>query len=58
MLNPPSTAALESALNDFDPQVRRDALAELARGVLPTATATPAVNLHCHTFFSFNAYGH
>lgn len=39
-----------------------DALAELvdlvARGQIDVATEASVVNLHCHTFFSFNAYGY
>ena len=47
----------EAALDDFDPAVRRRALEQIC------ATATwpetrDAVNLHCHTFFSYNAYGY
>jgi hypothetical protein len=39
-----------------------NALAELVaradRGEAPCASERDVVNLHCHTFFSFNAYGH
>jgi hypothetical protein len=53
---------LQDQLNDFNPQVRGAALAALldgaGRGDVPIAPEVPAVNLHCHTFFSFNAYGH
>jgi len=48
---------LESRLNNFDPAIRAEALDDLLAGAtlaLPTETA----NLHCHTFYSFNAYGH
>jgi len=53
---------LEHALDDFDRSVRRRALerlVELARkhNLLP-ATPRPIVNLHVHTFFSYNAYGY
>ncbi|MFN8472589.1 MAG: hypothetical protein U0822_10395 [Anaerolineae bacterium] len=35
------------------------ALAELKReGDLPVAPETDVVNMHCHSFFSFNAYGY
>jgi hypothetical protein len=47
----------ESRLNAFDPAIRAEALDDLLAGAtlaLPTETA----NLHCHTFYSFNAYGH
>ncbi|HOV72533.1 MAG TPA: hypothetical protein PK967_01065 [Candidatus Hydrogenedentes bacterium] len=55
-----SIAALERRLNDFDARVRRAALEELAS--LEEDLAAPpfsrAVNLHCHTFYSFNGYGY
>ncbi len=53
---------LQLALNSFDLDTRRAALAELAaraeRGEFGQAEEHPIVNMHCHTFFSFNAYGH
>jgi hypothetical protein len=53
---------LEIALNDFDPKVRADALAELValaqRDEVPLEPERPIANMHCHTFFSFNAYGY
>jgi hypothetical protein len=56
------TAHLESELNDFHPEVRRRALAELlamvARGEVPLAPEADLANMHCHTFFSYNAYGY
>lgn len=53
---------LETKLNDFDRPVRTKALSELLalaqqRAVLLESEAE-AANMHCHTFFSFNAYGH
>jgi hypothetical protein len=55
-------AKLETKLNDFDPTVRAEALAELAalmqRGKVELPSETEVVNMHCHTFFSFNAFGH
>ncbi len=53
---------LETQLNDFDPAVRTRALQSLAE-LVQTGTVTlpivkEIVNLHCHTFFSFNAYGY
>jgi len=55
-------AGLESELNDFDPLVRARALAELLteaeREEIPLEAEIEAANMHCHTFFSFNAYGH
>ncbi|MBE0689175.1 MAG: hypothetical protein IH587_03520, partial [Anaerolineae bacterium] len=54
--------ALEAQLNDFAPQVRSAALAELValseQGDIPLEPEKPIANLHCHTFFSFNAYGY
>ena len=53
---------LESKLDSFDPGEREKALAELCEKVragqidLPEAGAD--VNLHCHTFFSYNTYGY
>ncbi len=53
---------LQLALNSFDLDTRRAALAELVaraeRGEFGQADQHPIVNMHCHTFFSFNAYGH
>ena len=53
---------LEAKLNDFDPAVRAQALAELVsltqRGAVPLEPEVEVANMHCHTFFSFNAYGH
>ena len=55
-------ASLESELNDFDPLVRARALAELIslaeREVIPLKPEAEVANMHCHTFFSFNAHGH
>ncbi|MCU0507462.1 MAG: hypothetical protein MUC34_03510 [Anaerolineae bacterium] len=55
-------AGLESRLNSFDPEERRAALSGLAgllaRGEIAAASDCGAVNMHCHTFFSYNAYGH
>jgi hypothetical protein len=53
---------LQQALNSFDLDTRRAALAEAVaraeRGEVAPAAEQPIVNMHCHTFFSFNAYGH
>jgi hypothetical protein len=54
---------LEGMLTDFDPALRLKALRELAGGSEARAQAggvrhDGVVNMHCHTFFSFNAYGH
>ena len=52
---------LEAKLNDFAPAVRADALAELValaqQGAVQLEPETDLANMHCHTFFSFNAYG-
>ena len=53
---------LEQRLDDFDPARRRQALDELA-GMIRARTvaaepATDKVNLHAHTFFSYNSYGY
>ncbi|NLE44769.1 MAG: hypothetical protein GX620_08610 [Chloroflexi bacterium] len=57
-------AELEARLDDFDADVRANALSELAQFVesghlkLAPAGSSGVVNMHCHTFFSFNAYGY
>lgn len=55
-------AELEESLRDFDPAVRARALSELAglarRGEVPLEPEVEVANMHCHTFFSYNAYGH
>lgn len=53
---------LETQLNDFDPAERADALKALLaaaqRGEVALASEKAVANMHCHTFFSFNAYGY
>jgi hypothetical protein len=53
---------LENSLNSFDLTTRSAALAELVAlaeaGKVQCEAEQPVVNMHCHTFFSFNAYGH
>ncbi|MEN8097919.1 MAG: hypothetical protein ABFQ89_02480 [Chloroflexota bacterium] len=53
---------LERNLNHFDATVRANALAELValaqQDMVSLAPETDVANMHCHTFFSFNAYGH
>lgn len=55
-------AELEARLNDFDPQVRLAALQELAAlansGAISLPQEAEVANMHCHTFYSFNAYGY
>jgi hypothetical protein len=57
-----ATARLEAELDSFDPAVRQAALdgllARARQGPAPVATHAVLVNMHCHTFFSFNALGH
>jgi hypothetical protein len=52
---------LEEQLNHFDAAVRAEALDELqqlaASGRISFPVERPFANLHCHSFFSFNAYG-
>ncbi|CAG1011302.1 hypothetical protein ANAEL_04143 [Anaerolineales bacterium] len=49
---------LESQLNDFSPQKRAEALEALIAADVQLPAQQEVVNLHCHTFFSFNAYGY
>src|SRR5215467_7284777 len=55
-------AGLEADLNNFDPVIRASALRELdelaRRGEIALEPERDVANMHCHTFFSFNAYGH
>jgi hypothetical protein len=53
---------LEQQLDSFDAAQRKDALAKLwdlaKAGKIEFAKTTTDVNLHAHTFFSYNAYGY
>ena len=53
---------LEQKLDSFDADERKAALAALCEQVRAGETELPEpgkdVNLHCHTFFSYNAYGY
>jgi hypothetical protein len=55
-------ATLETKLNDFNPNVRSEALQELLalaeQGIIELPPSTEVTNMHCHTFFSFNGYGY
>jgi len=53
---------LECRLDSFDPAERKQALLLLCEKVDASEISLPepgtAVNLHCHTFFSYNTYGY
>ena len=53
---------LEQQLDSFDAAQRKDALAKLwnlaQSGQVALARPGTDVNLHAHTFFSYNAYGY
>ena len=53
---------LEQQLDDFNPAHRHEALTALAAAAHAGKAAVPtpgdAVNIHAHTFFSYNAYGY
>jgi hypothetical protein len=51
---------LVQELGSFEADTRRQALEALARRSRsgPPPDVRPEVNLHCHTFFSYNAYGY
>jgi hypothetical protein len=53
---------LEHELDSFDPDKRKNALLALSEkveaGQINLPVAGTDVNLHCHTFFSYNTYGY
>jgi len=55
-------ASLEAQLDSFDPQQRQAALSDLAAlaasGSISLPPAGRDLNLHSHTFFSYNGYGY
>lgn len=51
-------ADLETQLNDFSIAKRIEALDSLVASETQLPAEQEVVNLHCHTFFSFNAYGY
>jgi hypothetical protein len=57
-----SVSDLVTQLNDFSPAARAQALSQLValtqQGKIPMEAEREVANLHCHTFFSFNAYGY
>ncbi len=58
----PPISNLRTQLNDFDPDRRRQALLELIglaeQGAIALPEPAEVANMHCHTFFSFNAFGY
>lgn len=52
-----SQQRLEQELNSFDPETRESALRRLVELGLPEPEATDNVNMHFHSFFSYNAEG-
>ncbi|HXV97473.1 MAG TPA: hypothetical protein VEC93_03555, partial [Anaerolineae bacterium] len=62
MPNNEKISKLETKLNDFNPNIRSEALQELLalakQGVIELPPSTEVANMHCHTFFSFNGYGY
>ena len=56
------TEELERKLDSFDPNERKRALTALCEkveaGEIGLPKAGTDVNLHCHTFFSYNSYGY
>jgi len=52
----------EQNLNSFDSTLRLEALTELntltQAGEIQLPTEQDAANMHCHTFYSYNAYGY
>lgn len=60
--HPDDPEVLEQTLDCFDPAERNTALRALAekaeRGEILLSPVRDAVNLHAHTFYSFNAYGY
>ncbi|MFC1500455.1 hypothetical protein ACFL6T_05510 [Candidatus Zixiibacteriota bacterium] len=61
MIESDPISRLEARLNDFNPVVRAEALARLidhARdGLIMPGELPPSANMHCHTFYSYNAAG-
>ena len=59
---PTELESLEEQLDSFDPAVRREALealgAMVSQGEVEFPAPGTAINVHAHTFFSYNAYGY
>ncbi len=49
---------LESKLNSFDNSLRKDSLSQLLSQSPQGVAMQEVANMHCHTFYSFNAYGY
>ena len=49
---------VEARLDSFDRAVRDQALHKLLADFPVAPSASDVANMHCHTFYSFNAYGH
>jgi hypothetical protein len=62
MSSPVQQSSLEERLNHFDPNVRKLALTQLVdltnNGAIAITPMRDVANMHCHTFYSFNAYGY
>ena len=62
MQNDLTVSELEAQLDNFDAALRAAALTELVRrwqaGELTLPLQRDVANMHCHTFFSYNAYGY
>ncbi len=62
MQSQPPISTLHSQLNDFSPVRRGAALREMldlaSAGAIALPQPADVANMHCHTFFSFNAYGY
>ena len=59
---PQNITELETSLSNFDLGIRTSALNNLCTlvdsGEIEVAPEHEVANMHCHTFFSFNAYGY
>jgi hypothetical protein len=58
MAQPLSVQDLEAQLGSFAPESRQQALAALLEGAGERPPCGEVANMHCHSFFSFNAYGY
>ena len=58
----PEIGSLEARLEDFSSEIRSKALADLRalarRGRVRLEPASDVANMHCHTFYSYNASGY